>query len=877
MLERRHFPFLHPIRTLSFALVASTSLFALLPSLSRSASAGEPQDPAIAEPVARDDAPGRGLHFRGKRLGRTQGESPVFDYDGDGDLDILLSTHGSMPWLLMRNRGDGTFSEVLAGTFPRRDRHGCIVGDFGSIGGSGRPDGRPDLYCVIGACRGLCTRGYPNELYLQGPDGNFVNVARSWGVEDRHGRAREAIAVDYDKDGLLDLVVANEAPSMLPSPNRLFKNLGGRFEDAADPVVGRETASECVDEADIDGDGWTDLLFCSTADPQAGVLTYKNASGSFQDVTPDTEYRTTPARDLELEDVNRDGKPDLLVVERTELTVRLNRSGGFPRVDFDYPLDEGHGVAVGDVNLDGAPDIYIVQGKNELYDDIMLLGAGGGASYRSIPIPQAREGEGDVATAIPNWDRSGRTAFLVTNGRWSAAGPVQLIAFSAATLAEQRSLAPDPNAPVPPEWALRGFVAGLGDPTPGVFEQLGAIGQRLGFWAALAPRAEEIAPRIVARLGDPAAGVRLTASAALEALRARDRASVTAEPLGGGDAEVRQLAGPFRGTLDANEEVRAAAGMPGDEARVAGLVAKLTDADAGLRRATIDQLRVLGAKGQVPAVAARLGDPDAGVRRAAVAALTDLGAKEQAAVLAARLADADAVVRRAAIGALMQLGAKEHAPAVVARLGDPNADVGRAAIVALGAFGAKEQVQAIAARLGDADAQARQAALGALMALGAKGQAPAIAARLGDPDPEMRRAAVDALRAFKAKEEAPAIAARLSDPKMGVRMAALAALRTLGAKDQVAAIAEMLADPVLAVRRRAVMALGVLGANQHSRAIARMLGDGDAGVREAALETLLRLEPHSVQPALAAVAQNAREPGQRPEIRAAAHVLGGGK
>ena len=40
----------------------------------------------------------------------------------------------------------------------------------------------------------------------------------AWGAADPHGRARDMEALDVDRDGLLDLVVANEAPSMLPSP-----------------------------------------------------------------------------------------------------------------------------------------------------------------------------------------------------------------------------------------------------------------------------------------------------------------------------------------------------------------------------------------------------------------------------------------------------------------------------------------------------------------------------------------------------------------------------------------------------------------------------------------------------------------------------------
>lgn len=639
-----------------FVLAVPASFFALAlnAGLLDVAAASEVQSQIIADPVARDDAFIAGLSFRGKRLGLTQGESPVFDYDGDGKLDILLSTHGTMPWLLMRNQGNDTYAEILAGTFVKRDRHGCVAGDFGSIGNLGHPDGLIDLYCVIGAGRGLSTDDWPNELYLQKSDHSLINVAKAWNVEDSHGRGRVAAAIDYDNDGLLDLVVANEAPSMVPSPNRLFKNVGGRFEEIADPVVRRETASECVAAADVDGDGWIDLLFCSTIDPQAGVLTYKNVAGIFHDVTPGTAYRAVPAQEIKLKDVNQDDKSDLLIVEENRFTVRLNRSGEFSCVDFSYTLNKGHHVAIGDVNLDGAPDIYIVQGRNDLYDDVMLINEGNGTSYHTISIPQASEGEGDVATTIPDWGQSGRAAFLVTNGRWGSAGPVQVIAFSAATAPEQFSSAPNEKASPPPDWALDGFVAGLDDPDPAVFVQLGGIGHRLGFWAALTRRSNELAPLMVARLSDQDVGVRLAALTALGAFDAKESTGAIAEKLGDTDASVRRAAGIVLTTLGASEATVQVSDAHGNaqtgtqqvlvEAvapdKAADAADKLSDATSGVRTA---------------AVAARLDDPDAEVRRAAVASLTALAAKEQTAALAERLTDTDAVVRRAAVGALMQL------------------------------------------------------------------------------------------------------------------------------------------------------------------------------------------------------------------------------
>jgi hypothetical protein len=131
-------------------------------------------------------------------------------------------------------------------------------------------------------------------------------------------------------------------------------------------AVNSEKHSLFVEAGDIDGDGWTDLLFHSTISSGVRLVTYKNDRGTFKDVTAATAYRGVNARQVELADVNQDGRRDLLTLEKTRVSVWLNRSGTFPRRNFTFPLSQGRDVAVGDVNLDGASDIYVVQGENNL-------------------------------------------------------------------------------------------------------------------------------------------------------------------------------------------------------------------------------------------------------------------------------------------------------------------------------------------------------------------------------------------------------------------------------------------------------------------------------------------------------------------------------
>ena len=120
------------------------------------------------------------------RTVNTAGENCVFDYNGDGVMDLFLSTHDDGPWQLFRGMPDGKFVETNVGTFPRRDRHGCATGGFNG-------DGRPDIYASIGTCVGRCTA--PKELWIQRTDGTFVDRAairarRSWRPRSRADGAR---------------------------------------------------------------------------------------------------------------------------------------------------------------------------------------------------------------------------------------------------------------------------------------------------------------------------------------------------------------------------------------------------------------------------------------------------------------------------------------------------------------------------------------------------------------------------------------------------------------------------------------------------------------------------------------------------------------
>ena len=134
----------------------------------------------------------------------------LFDYDGDGMLDIYLVNGAEMPSLvkthpkyynrLFHNNGDGTFTDVTgrAGVAGAGYGMGVAVGDFDN-------DGSPDLFLAN-------VNG--NQLFHNNGNGTFTDVTAKAGLSGpvRNGRKMWSIAAgwfDYNRDGLLDLMVAN--------------------------------------------------------------------------------------------------------------------------------------------------------------------------------------------------------------------------------------------------------------------------------------------------------------------------------------------------------------------------------------------------------------------------------------------------------------------------------------------------------------------------------------------------------------------------------------------------------------------------------------------------------------------------------------------
>jgi Flp pilus assembly protein TadD len=163
------------------------------------------------------------------------------DFDNHRDIDLLVVNYGAAP-TLYSNQRDGTFRDVAAEVgLSTKGRFTCVAA------GDVNKDDFTDFF--FGRTDG------PGLFAMSDGKGHFVTTPAPLGTEGPRG----AQFLDYDGDGLLDLVVlAGESA-------RVFRNLGTRWENVTDHAVSsgllKGQFARAFASADIDGDGDTDLIF----------------------------------------------------------------------------------------------------------------------------------------------------------------------------------------------------------------------------------------------------------------------------------------------------------------------------------------------------------------------------------------------------------------------------------------------------------------------------------------------------------------------------------------------------------------------------------------------------------------------------------------
>ncbi len=318
----------------------------------------------------------------------------LFDYDGDGDLDIYLVDGGRLPdgtaWgqpgrsLLLRRETDGTWTDVTesSGAGSRGYGMGCAIGDVDN-------DGDTDLY--------LTNYGLDTLLRNEG-DGTFSDVTESAGIRGEHWSSSAAF-FDYDADGDLDLYVAHYVsfsppkactdtagrpdycgPSIFPGvPDTLYRNDGrGGFTDVSESAGISHAAGKGlgVFPADFNDDGAMDVYVAN--DGEENFLWINKGGGRFEDeamllgAAVDFEGRPEASMGIAVGDPDLDGDLDIFLTHISRETNTYYRNEGnrwFEDVTTAVGLAvpslpfTGFGAAFIDVDLDGDEDLPVVNGR----------------------------------------------------------------------------------------------------------------------------------------------------------------------------------------------------------------------------------------------------------------------------------------------------------------------------------------------------------------------------------------------------------------------------------------------------------------------------------------------------------------------------------
>ena len=383
-----------------------------------------------------------------------------FDYDRDGDMDVLIVNGSSLSRLktsggdqmvaLYRNDGGGRFTDVTAksGLLRAGWGIGTCIADYDN-------DGFPDIYV---------TALGPNVLWRNTGHGTFTETGQAadagWGTGCAFG--------DFDRDGYVDLYVANylspEWEKYTPSdsstcafmtikvpcgpkplrgaPDVLFRNTGkGTFVDVTKSagvfVPGHYGFGVLF--TDLDDDGWPDIYVASDSVPS---LFFRNQhNGTFIEeallagIAVSGDGREQAGMGVDAGDFDGDGRLDLIKTHFSQdhTTLYRNLGGGVfadvsVRAGMMLGLHLGWGVGFVDLDNDGRLDVFVANGH--IYPNVDSTGAStylqtkqlywnlGAGRFRDVsrdvggPLLEPKSSRG---TAFGDYDNDGDIDMLIVN------------------------------------------------------------------------------------------------------------------------------------------------------------------------------------------------------------------------------------------------------------------------------------------------------------------------------------------------------------------------------------------------------------------------------------------------------------------------------
>lgn len=338
------------------------------------------------------------------------------DINRDGLLDVFFTSNQGDNKLYL-NKGDMVFEDITDQAGIAGSRAWSTGVSMADVNG----DGLLDIYvCNSGIVKGDDRK---NELYINNGDSTFTEKAEEYGIAD------DALSIhgsffDYDKDGDLDLYLANNSYRAIGSfdqkkadrksrdangGDKLYRNEGGHFTDvsAEAGIYSSEIGFALgISVADVNRDGWSDM-YISNDFFERDYLYINNRDGTFREVLEESMNSISAASmGADIADLNNDGYSEIFVTDMlpekesrlklvttfdswksyreyvtngfhhqfTRNTLQLNNGDGtfseIGRWAGVEATDWSWGANIADFDLDGRRDIFVANG---IYQDLTNL------------------------------------------------------------------------------------------------------------------------------------------------------------------------------------------------------------------------------------------------------------------------------------------------------------------------------------------------------------------------------------------------------------------------------------------------------------------------------------------------------------------------
>jgi len=332
------------------------------------------------------------------------------DYNNDGYKDIFVlrggwkGKFGKNPNSLLRNNGDGTFTDVTkaSGLLSFHPSQTATWADFNN-------DGWLDVFIGNETTPGEET--HPCQLFINNKNGTFTEIAEQANCAIVRF-VKGVTSADYDNDGRTDIFL-----STLNGNKILLKNItakGGpvKFEDVSEPAGLTHNLTRTFPTWfwDYDNDGWPDILVCSyeftnslsyyaaaeSINQPIGntgkIFLFRNKhDGTFEDVSSKTGLNSIAfAMGSNFGDIDNDGYPDFYLGTGNPQLSSAVPNKLFKNINGNHFLDvttsarvgnlqKGHAVSFADLDNDGNEDIYIKMGgayTGDAFENSLYLNTG---------------------------------------------------------------------------------------------------------------------------------------------------------------------------------------------------------------------------------------------------------------------------------------------------------------------------------------------------------------------------------------------------------------------------------------------------------------------------------------------------------------------